>query len=85
MELDGYILLRNYCLDKRGDGIAMYIKSDLNSTIIQTSSGIYYEKSETLLVELNFNFHKCIICVIYQPLKINGTLRIERSEIMSML
>lgn len=72
-------MLTNDRLNKRGGGVAAYIRSDLNPKIIYASPGDCDDKPEMLFVEICVSFQKCILCVVYQPPKISGIADIESS------
>lgn len=68
--LKGYILVRNDRLNKRGGGIAVYIRSCFKVKLISHSPSAYKkEQSEYMLLGLTFKNIKLLLCALYKPPK----------------
>ena len=70
VEIPGYTLYRNDRVGKRGGGVGIYIRSDLQSKIISNSNPNYCRKPEYLLAEIVLEKKKILLGVVYRPPKI---------------
>lgn len=64
--LPGFILIRNDRVDKRGGGVAIYLRSDLPYTVVKQSSHNSYT-AEYLFLEVRVKGVKTILGVVYCP------------------
>lgn len=65
--LPGYRLLRNDRTGKGGGGVAIYLRSDIPSKVIDASPGEYTQSAENLFIEISFHHTKLLLGVLYSP------------------
>ncbi len=63
--IDGYQLVRNDRLNKRGGGVCMYLRNGIKYKIIFSSNSI--DEAEVLWLELSFNHTSLAVGVLYKP------------------
>lgn len=62
-------LCRNDRILKRGGGVAIYVRCDLQYKIVHQSSNEQPDHPEFLFVEIRTGYQKCLVGVVYKPPK----------------
>lgn len=76
--LPGYILVRNDRTEKRGGGVAIYLKSNFAYKIVLQSPSTYSACAEYLFLEVDVGL-KLILGVVYCPPNVNFFSKLENS------
>lgn len=69
--LPGFVLIRNDRTDKRGGGVAIYIRSEFTYKVIASSPSSYSASAEYLFIEVQSKRAKALLGVIYCPPSVN--------------
>lgn len=65
--LPGFVLLRNDRTNKRGGGVAIYLRANLKYQVIAQSPSPYSATAEYIFLELSFDSSKILLGVVYAP------------------
>ena len=68
LNIDGYTFLHNDRIGRRGGGVGIYVKNDINVKIRNDLSSLFKDKTETLFIEVvRESRNNTIIGVVYKP------------------
>ena len=68
MSIPGYSIFRRDRRKRKGGGVAIYVKHDLNARV-HNQPGLFNDEIELLWVECEFNGRPCFIGALYHPPK----------------
>ncbi|KAI5708382.1 hypothetical protein M8J77_021503 [Diaphorina citri] len=69
VSLQGYNLIRNDRLGKRGGGVAIYLNNAFSYKILSSSPSNYSASPEYLIIEVTISSSKIMLAVVYHPPK----------------
>lgn len=79
VNIPNFKLVRNDRIGKRGRGVCVYLRNDLQHKLISHSQQNYCGRPEYIMLEINHKRKKLLYCVIYKPPKIGYLTDIEEA------